>query len=340
MSVKRILSGIRTTGPLHLGHYFGAIKSWVELQDGYECYFILADIQALTTHFDRLNLVEESMLEVVLDLLACGIDPNKSTIFMQSKIIELHELTSYFGLITPLKDLEDNPTIKSELKQQKKIYYGFMGYPVSQCSDILLFSPTPPKSGDELLIPVGEDQVPHIELTKTTARRFNSQFGRDVFVIPSAYVSQIARLPGLNMGQKMSKSLDNAIFLKDSPEIIREKVNQAYTDSKKIKVDDPGNPEGCAIYNYYKVINPDFAEKVYSDCQSGLMGCSYDKNRFTEQLVAFLEPIRKEREKYQNDLGYVKQVLLNGNRNANRVARKTIKFVRQAMHLDYKNILT
>jgi len=295
MSTKRILSGIRTTGALHLGHYFGALQNWIRLQEEYECFFLLADVQALTTHFDRVEEIESSAREVVLDFLAVGLDPEKSTFFIQSQVPELTELSMYFGMFTRMKELELNPTVKSELKAQKDIYYGFMGYPVSQAADILLFTTIPPESGDELLVPVGEDQVPHLESTRKTARKFNEIYG-ETFVIPSTLVSEFPRLPGLNM-EKMSKSADNAIFLKDSADEVRTKIVKAFTDPTKEKANSPGHPHGCAIFQYYKALAPKIADEIEIACQKGEIGCVADKQRLIEIANEFLQPIRERRKK-------------------------------------------
>jgi tryptophanyl-tRNA synthetase len=336
-NTKRILSGIRTTGPLHLGHYFGALKNWAQLQDQYECFFLLADVQALTTHFDRVEQIEYSVREVVLDFLAAGLDPEKSTFFIQSQVPELTELSMYFGMFTPLNELQKNPTVKDELKKQKDVYYGFVGYPVSQAADILLFTSTPPKEGDELLVPVGEDQVPHLESTRRTARRFNEIYG-ETFVIPSTLVGDFPRLPGLDM-EKMGKSTGNAIFLKDSPDTVEKKIRSAFTDPKKIRKNDKGHPWGCAVFQCYKAIAPDIADELELICQKGGIGCAEDKKRLVQIVNEFLEPMRLRRQKFEKRSKLLKEILLRGNNKAREIGQKTMQAVRSAMHIDYKSIL-
>lgn len=336
-NTKRILSGIRTTGPLHLGHYFGALKKWVELQDKYECFFLLADVQALTTHFDRVSEIENSVREVILDFLAVGLDPIKSTFFIQSQVPELTELSMYFGMFTPLVELQRNPTIKDELKKQKDVYYGFMGYPVSQAADILLFTSTPPIDGDELLVPVGEDQVPHLEFSRTTARRFNEVYGK-TFVVPSTLVGDFPRLPGLDM-QKMGKSAGNAIFLKDSAETVEAKIKRSFTDPEKVRANDKGHPWGCAVFQYYKALAPQMADEIEIACQKGEIGCSVDKVKLAQLANEFLRPIRERRTKYEKDPQYVSKIITEGNRKARAVGQKTMEAVRAAMHIDYKTLL-
>ncbi len=338
MRTKRILSGIRTTGPLHLGHYFGALRNWVELQnsDEYECFFLLADIQALTTHFDRVAEMQTSMREVALDFLAVGLDPEKSHFVLQSQVSELAELTMYFSMFTTLKSLQNNPTIKDELKKQKEVYYGFVGYPVSQAADILLFTTTPPRLGEKLLVPVGQDQVPHLESTRCTAQKFNSLYG-ETFVIPDTLIGEIPRLPGLDM-QKMGKSADNAIFLKDDPDSIRKKVMSAFTDPKKIRVDNPGHPDGCAIFQYYTALAPELMQDVETKCIAGELGCVADKKRLSEILIDFLNPIRERRQHFGKNPDIVNQAIRKGTERAREIAAITMKAVRSAMNIDYLDI--
>ena len=336
MTTKRILSGIRTTGPLHLGHYFGALKNWIELQDKYECYFLLADVQALTTHFNHVQEIENSVKEVILDLLAVGLDPQKATFFIQSQVPELTELSMYFGMFTRLAELQQNPTIKDELKKQKDVYYGFIGYPISQAADILLFTTIPPKSGDELLVPVGEDQVPHLESTRRIAKRFNKIYGK-TFIIPSTLISDFPRLPGLDM-KKMGKSVGNAIFLKDSPEIVAEKIMMAFTDPQKIRINDPGHPIKCAIFQYYKALIPELADEIRINCQKGKIGCVNDKKRLIKIINDFLEPIKERRKSYEKQPDFLREIIEEGNKKARKIGRKTMRAVREAMHIDYKKL--
>jgi tryptophanyl-tRNA synthetase len=337
MTTRRILSGIRTTGPLHLGHYVGALRNWVALQEEYECFFLLADVQALTTHFDDVAQIRTSVQEVVLDFLAAGLDPEKSTFFIQSQVPTLTELSMYFGMFTRVVELQQNPTIKEELKHQKDLFYGFLGYPVSQAADILLFSPIPLSCGDELLVPVGEDQAPHIEATRKIARRFNEIYG-ETFVLPQILISDVPRLPGLDM-DKMSKSRGNAIFLKDEPEVVAAKIMSAYTDPEKQRLGDPGDPFGCAVYQYYQVFAPDIADEVVIDCQKGNIGCVADKRRLAGVLNEFLEPMRVRRREYAASPDYVWDVLARGNKRAREAGDQVMAAVREAMHIDYPDLM-
>ncbi|KKU18775.1 MAG: Tryptophan-tRNA ligase [Candidatus Nomurabacteria bacterium GW2011_GWA1_46_11] len=339
MATRRILSGIRTTGPLHFGHYFGALRNWVNLQDeGYECFFLLADVQALTTHFENVSGIRDSVYEVVLDFLAVGLDPDRSTFFIQSQVPDLTELSMYFGMFTRVAELQQNPTIKEELKHQTDLLYGFLGYPVSQAADILLFSPVPLGSGDRLLVPVGEDQAPHIEGTRDIARRFNKLYG-PTFVEPEILVGDVARLPGLDM-DKMSKSRGNAIYLGDSADTVVAKIMSAYTDPNKQRVDDPGNPLGCAVYQYYSAFAPEIADEVIIACQRGEIGCVADKKRLIDVMNDFMEPIRSRRAEFAVNPDYVWEILARGNAHAREVGEAVMTVVRAAMKIDYPDLPT
>ena len=240
---KRILTGDRPTGKLHLGHYVGSLQNRVELQEKYDTFLIIADVQALTTNFDQPEQLSEDVRQVARDYLAAGIDPEKTTIFVQSLVPEIAELTVYFSMITTVNQLRHNPTIKSEAEQYgyKEMSYGFLGYPVSQAADITFCRSN--------LVPVGEDQIPHIEQTRKIARKFNNMYG-EVFPEPEALISDFPRLMGLDGKNKMSKSLNNAIYLSDSEEEVNQKVMRAKTDPARIHKDDPGHPEVCTVYHY------------------------------------------------------------------------------------------
>ncbi|PIU75576.1 MAG: tryptophan--tRNA ligase [Candidatus Portnoybacteria bacterium CG06_land_8_20_14_3_00_39_12] len=339
MATKRILTGIRPTGPLHLGHYVGALEQWVQLQDEYECFFLIADVQALTTHIDRPEVIEESVKEVVLDWIAVGLDPTKPNVHfvLQSSVPELTELTTYFTMLAPFSEMEGNPTIKEEKENLKSPpTAGFMIYPVSQAADILLFTPYPPEKEDKLLVPVGKDQIPHLEGTNRIARRFNRQYG-GVFVECTPKVGQVGRLVGTDGQAKMSKSLGNAISLKDDADLVRRQVMKMFTDKTKLRKGDPGHPDECPVYLYRQAFG-DVALLVEraAKCRSGELGCVQCKKDLAEALNAFLEPIRTRRREAENMP--LDRYLKEGTEKAREVGQITMKAVRSAMHLDYPMI--
>lgn len=338
---KRILTGIRPTGKLHLGHYVGALKMWKELQDQneYECFFLVADVQALTTHVDRPSVIEEAVREVVLDFIAVGLDPTKPNIHfvLQSWVPELTELTTYFSMIVPFSRMEGNPTIKAELAQMNSSpTVGFMIYPTSQAADILLFTTYPPQPNDYLLVPVGADQVPHIEEAADIARMFNNRYG-NTFLKCEAKVGLIGRLVGTDGQAKMSKSLSNVIQLSDTADDVSKIVKKMFTDPEKIRKNDPGHPKECPVYKYHKIFGSrkTFSGR-YKDCKTGGLGCVECKNTLTEVLNNFLDPIRQRRLIAEQEPigGY----LISGTDRAREIAQNTMDAVRKAMHLDYPSI--
>lgn len=329
---KRILTGDRPTGPLHLGHYVGSLENRIALQDQYDCFFIIADYQVLTDHLRETKKIGEFIKEIVLDYLAIGIDPAKSTIFVQSKVPEIAELTVYFSMLVSLAKVLRNPTVKEEIKAAEipEASYGFVGYPISQAADIL--------SVRAHLVPVGEDQVAHIEQTREIARTFNRLFG-PVFPVPEALIGRVARLPGLD-SQKMSKSRGNAIFLSDSPKTVRKKIDKAITDPARIHPTDKGHPEICNIFQYHKAFNtPSECEEIESACKSGKIGCVSCKKRVAEIINKFLEPIRERRRHYEGKEDFIKIVLKSGDEKARKETQETLKLVREVMHLGYKDLL-
>ncbi len=339
MLIKRILTGIRPTGALHLGHYAGALKQWVLFQEEYECFFLIADIQALTTHVDRPTLIEKAVREVMLDWISVGLDPTKPNVHfvLQSNLPELAELTTYFTMLVPFSEIEKNPTIKAERAQSDSApTTGFMIYPVSQAADILLFTPYPPQEKDELLVPVGEDQVPHLEGTNRIARRFNRRYER-VFLECAPKVGKIGRLPGTDGQAKMSKSLGNVILLKDNPDTVEKLVMKMFTDEKKARKGDPGHPEKCPTYLYHQTFGDQKTlEGRASRCQSGRLGCVECKKDLVRVLNTFLDPIRARRKKAESaPLG---KYLREGTEKAREIGQVTMKAVRQAMHLDYSSV--
>ncbi|SIR01002.1 tryptophan--tRNA ligase [Halanaerobium kushneri] len=325
---KRILTGDRPTGKLHLGHYVGSLQNRVELQDEYDTFLIIADVQALTTNFDRPEKLSEDVRQVARDYLAAGIDPEKTTIFVQSLVPEIAELTIFYSMIVTVNQLRHNPTIKSEAEQYgyKEMSYGFLGYPVSQAADITFCRAN--------LVPVGEDQIPHIEQTRKIVRKFNNMYG-EVFPEPEALISDFPRLMGLDGKNKMSKSLNNAIYLSDSKEEVQQKIMQAKTDPARIHKDDPGHPEVCTVYHYHEAFNSEESDEIAEKCRAGTIGCVACKKRLAEKLNAFLDPMRERRKKYLENPELVDQILMDGTAKAREEAQKTMEKVREVMKIDY-----
>ncbi|GED66376.1 tryptophan--tRNA ligase [Brevibacillus reuszeri] len=325
---ERILTGDRITGKLHLGHYVGSLKNRVELQHHYETYLLLADVQALTTHFENPVLIKENLHNVALDYLAVGMNPDKATIFIQSLIPEIAELATYFSMFVTVNSLRHNPTIKAEAVERgfQDMYYGFLGYPVSQAADITFCKAT--------LVPVGEDQVPHIEQTRRIVRRFN-QLYKPVLVEPRALVGEVPRLVGLDGNNKMSKSLGNAIHLDSSAEEVREKIKKATTDPARIHKTDIGNPEICPVYAYHQAFREEGSDEIYESCKKGQIGCAECKQKITHAINDLLEPMRERRIVYQNNPQRVNEILMSGTEKARLAAKETMQEVREAMSMNY-----
>lgn len=326
---KIALTGDRPTGKLHLGHYVGSLKNRVELQGEYEQYVMIADTQALTDYADQPELIRENVFEVMCDYLAVGIDPKKTTIFLQSRMPELFELTSYFMNLVTLSRLEQNPTIKAEMKQKgfaRNVPIGFLTYPVSQAADILLF-----KSD---VVPVGEDQFPMVEQANEIVEKFNRIYG-DVLKKAKPLKSEFGRLSGIDGKAKMSKSLGNAIFLSDSAEEVKRKVMMMYTDPGHIHVSDKGKVKGNVVFEYLDAFDPDATEvkRLKEQYQKGGLGDVVLKKRLIEVLEEFLGPIRVRRAEIVKDRKGVMGILEKGTKKASVVAEKTMSEVRRAMHL-------
>ncbi|MCB4790563.1 MAG: tryptophan--tRNA ligase [Elusimicrobia bacterium] len=322
---KRILSGMRPSGQLHLGHLFGALDNWVKLQDEYECYYMVADWHALTTDYADTSNIKENTREMVIDWLTVGIDPAKSIIFRQSEVSEHSELFLLLSMITPLGWLFRCPTYKEQLKEvaNKDLHnFGFLGYPVLQAADIMIYKAN--------AVPVGEDQLPHVELTREIARRFNGFYG-NVLVEPAALLTKSARVPGID-ARKMSKSYGNAITLAEEPESVKAKVKQMFTDPKKIRANDPGHPEGCVVFAFQELYSPDF-KNITEDCRLGKIGCVSCKAKVSELLNKALEPMREKRNKISQDKKIVDEVLLEGQKKAKETAAKTMEEVRTAIKI-------
>jgi tryptophanyl-tRNA synthetase len=392
----RVLSGMRPTGKLHLGHYFGVIKNWIELQRDHETYYMIADWHALTTSYKNTEQIKENIEQVMIDWIALGLDPNKSVLFIQSHVKEELELFLIFSMITPKSWLEWNPTYKdmkynllkitdlglsfkgglrdlvkeflaklpykvedfealeenlldtiseafvravfdgilepevlSKLNVSKRDFYdtdtyGFLGYPVLQAVDILIYKAE--------AVPVGEDQLPHIELTREIARRFNQLYG-DVFPEPKALLTETPRLLGTD-GRKMSKSYNNAIYFADSKEEVQQKVMKFFTDPQKLRKGDPGRPHLCPVFFYHKIFtSPEQTKQIETDCKSGALGCVDCKRLMFEGLNAFLEPIREKRAQVEGSLRELKDIFFEGSEKARQTARQTLEEVREKMRL-------
>ena len=329
---KRILTGDRPTGRLHIGHFFGSLKSRVELQDKFETYIEVADVQALTDNFNNPDKVKQNVLQVVMDYLSVGIDPNKANIFLQSRIQEIAELTVFYSNLVTIARLQRNPTVKTEIAQKKELFgesvtYGFLGYPVSQAADITAF--------DASYVPVGEDQLPLIEQAREIVRKFNSIYG-DTLREPVAVMSDKIRIKGLDGNVKMGKSLGNALYLSDDLNTITEKVMSALTDPARIKKDDPGNPDICMVYYYHKLFSDkDTCKNVCEECKAGKRGCVACKRQLIENINKTLEPIRDKRHYYEERPKETLDILMAGTQKAQVKAKETIQKVKKAMKLDY-----
>jgi tryptophanyl-tRNA synthetase len=334
-SRKRVLSGMRSTGKLHLGNYVGALQNWVRMQDEYECFFCVADWHALTTDYADTSHVKENSLEVALDWLAAGLDPEKSVIFIQSHVLAHAELHLLFSMITPLGWLERVPTYKEQrenIKDKDLGTYGFLGYPVLQAADILIYKAD--------CVPVGEDQVAHVELTREIARRFNGFYGRrkEVFPEPQALLTPAAKLPGTD-GRKMSKSYGNTIMLTDPEPAVRQKLKTMVTDPARVRRSDPGNPDVCPVGDLHKIFSDKATiAKVDQGCRSAGIGCIECKSWAADALVRLLNPMQERRKKFEENPRLAWDILEAGSERARKSAGETMDTVRAAMgmSLDYE----
>jgi tryptophanyl-tRNA synthetase len=327
MPNKRVLSGMRPTGKLHLGHVVGALNNWVKLQNEYECFHFIADWHALTSDYADTSRIRENRIEMMVDWLAAGLDPKKSVMFVQSAVPQHAELHLLLSMITPLGWLERVPTYKEQrdnITDKDLGNYGFLGYPVLQSADILMYKGN--------YVPVGEDQVPHVELTREICRRFNAYYG-EVFPEPQALLTPVPRLPGLD-GRKMSKSYGNDISLSDTPEEITKKIKTMMTDPARKRRIDPGNPDVCPVFAYHKIYSPEETiQTVDRECRVAGIGCIDCKKWMSEWLIQDLSPLLQRRQEYAARTDEIKDIIADGNLRANAVATQTMGEVREAVKL-------
>ena len=334
MPKQRILSGMRPTDRLHLGNYEGALKNWVALQDEFEMFSMIADWHALTTAYEKSGEMRKFVREVAIDYVSAGLSPEKCAIFVQSDVKEHAELNLLFAMITPTPWLIRNPTLKEQARDLGlaedesdlvKINFGLLGYPVLQAADILIYKAN--------YVPVGEDQVPHVELSREIARRFNHLYG-EVFPEPKAKLTKIARLPGLD-AKKMSKSLGNIIYLSDEPEAIGQKIGTMFTDPMRMRKSDPGDPKerGCPVFLYHELYNKAECAEIEADCKSTALGCVACKKLLSAKIVEVLAPIREKRADIESKPGYIENVLEDGAARARKTAQKTMAEVKEHMGL-------
>lgn len=326
--MQRMVSGMRSTGKLHLGHYLGVIDNWLKLQNEYECYFFIADWHALTTKYDKTETLKQDVLEVAMDWLAAGIDPEKATIYVQSQVPEIAELHIYLSMITPQNWVERDPTLKDMAKILKskegmasQINYGLMGYPVLMSADIMMFNAD--------FVPVGIDQVAHVELTRDITRRFNNIYNTDFFHEAQPKLNECSLICGLD-GNKMGKSFNNDIKISDTAEVTAKKVMSAITDRSRMRKDDPGHPDDCEVaFKYWKIFGlPEEVETVRCECEKGARGCADCKRQLGAKINERLAEIRERRRYYEEHPEVVKQILAEGSAKARKEAQKVLKEVK------------
>lgn len=323
-----VLSGMRPTGKLHLGNLFGALANWIALQDEYYCYFCVVDWHALTTAYENPQAIKHDVREMVIDWLSCGLDPERSVIFKQSDVKEHAELHLLLSMITPLPWMERCPTYKEQIQQMENrnlSTYGFLGYPLLQAADILIYKAT--------AVPVGEDQAPHIELTREIARRFNYLYNKQVFPEPATLLNEHKVIPGLD-NRKMSKSYDNIIEIAVPPEEIFQRVRMMITDPNRIRKDDPGSPQVCSVFSFHHLFNEGEVQEVETNCKEGKIGCVDCKKLLAESMKVYLEPIYEKRRELEKNPSMVDEILEEGRKKAVKVASRTMEEVRHVMGLE------
>ena len=324
---KRILSGMRPTGPLHLGNLHGALLNWIQMQEEYECFYFIADWHALTSDYENTSMISGYTREMIIDWLSAGLSPDKSTMFIQSRIKEHAELFLILSMITPVPWLERNPTYKDQIVQLSNkdlSTFGFLGYPVLQAADIIMYKP----SG----VPVGMDQVPHVEITREIARRFNYLYG-EVFPEPEAILTKTPKILGLDR-RKMSKSYNNAIFLSDKPDVISSKVSIMITDPQRARKTDPGDPDVCNVFEFHRIYtDKETANDIFPKCRTAKIGCVECKKIMAKNLSKALEPIREKREYYEAHPDLVDGIIADGILKARKVAETTMEEVRASVKI-------
>jgi len=323
---KRVLSGMRPTGPLHLGHLHGVLKNWLKLQEEYQCFYFVADWHALTTEYENPKKIPAFSRELLLEWLAVGLDPERSVLFIQSAIKEHAELYLLFAMFTPVSWLERNPTYKDmirELKQKDLATYGFLGYPVLQAADILIYQAQK--------VPVGVDQLPHLELTREIARRFNYLY-REIFPLPEPILAEVPKIPGTD-GRKMSKSFGNAIFLNDDEETVRKKIQTMVTDVQRPRKSDPGDPENrCVAFQLIKLyFSPEEIAEIVSACKAAELGCVACKKKLAERVIDGLRPLWERRKQLEEKPGLFEEIISSGNERARKFAQKTLEEAKEAL---------
>lgn len=329
-SKERLLSGMRPTGKLHLGHYVGALENWLNFQEQFDCFFLIADYQALGDYSHNIELIKKSIYEVALDWLAVGLDPDKANFVVQSYVPEHAELHMFLSMITPLSEIKRNPTLKNEIKQleTKQASLGFFNYPASQVADILL-----PRAQ---VVPVGKDQLPHIELARKIARKFNRLYGK-VFPIPQGIAGRVVSLPGIDGKNKMSKTLDNTIYLSDDENTVNQKVRRMYTDPKRIHAHIPGTVEDNPVFIYHEAFNPKIEEvnDLKEKYRKGKVSDVEVKEKLTLAVNNFLEPVRERRQRFQGRKKFIKEIISEGSKQEQKLAKETLKLVKEAMGIIY-----
>ena len=329
MVLKRILSGMRPTGKLHLGNLHGALGNWVELQNSgkYDCFYFVADWHALTSEYSTTENIKDNTISMLIDWLSVGLDPHKSTLFVQSAIKEHAELFLLLSMITPLPWLERNPTykeMKAELTSKDLSTFGFLGYPVLQAADIIMYK--------AYGVPVGVDQLPHVELTREIARRFNFLY-REIFPIPEPLLTSVPKLLGID-GRKMSKSYDNSIYISDRGEVLQTKVSSMFTDPQRMRKKDPGNPEICNVFTFHGLYSDEETVKeIDAGCRKAAIGCTDCKKMLARRIAAELAPIHERMDYYTNHMNEIHEIIAEGNRKAERIAAQTLDEVRAAVKI-------
>lgn len=324
---KRVLSGMQPSGLLHLGNWLGALENWRDLQEQYECFFFVADWHALSTNYADTSRIKEFVRELLIDWLAAGIDPQRATIFIQSRVPDHAVLHLLLSMIIPISWLERNPTYKEkqeEIKERDLSTYGFLGYPVLQAADILIYKPD--------FVPVGKDQLPHLELTRELARRFNSLY-RPVFLEPKEHLTRFPKVLGTD-GRKMSKSYGNTINLSDTEPVVRQKLKTMVTDPARVRRNDPGNPDVCPVFDFHKIFSPlPVIEQVNTECRTAAIGCIDCKKLVADRMVERLTPLWEARRSITQDPARLEDVIREGSRRAAAVAHQTLEEVNDAMNI-------